>query len=159
MIRTMSTKYGKVAVTYTTWKDATVVQTHLREEGRPSSCSWECTAGGEGAHDGHWLFAHLARAADALEHAQEDEDPSSKEAQGQGPPHRAGVVEALTVHYTQHTLTATYKTTSSTTAKKQLSPNQLKLQQKHIFYICLLFHNWFLTFILTVILRLGWTLH
>lgn len=76
------------------------------------------------------MFTHLARAADALEHAQEDEDPSSKEAQGQGPPDRAWVMEALTVHYTQHSLTATYKTTSATTTnnnKKKLLPNLLKL--------------------------------
>lgn len=47
---------------------------------------------------------HLAGAADAFEHAQENEDPSSQEAQGQGPAHRARIMEALTVYDTQHAL-------------------------------------------------------
>ena len=51
------------------------------------------------------VLVHLARAADALEHAKEDDDPGSQQAQGQGPPDRARVVKALAVHYTQHTLT------------------------------------------------------
>lgn len=61
----------------------------------------------EGADNHNIVLVHLARAADALEHAQEDDDPSGQEAQGQGPPDGARVVKALAVYYTQHTLTAT----------------------------------------------------
>lgn len=39
-------------------------------------------------------------------------------------------MEALTVHYTQHTLTTTYKTT---TTKKLFSSNQLKLLTHFLF--------------------------
>ena len=52
------------------------------------------------------MLLHLARAADALEHAEEDDDPSSQEAQGQLPAHGAGVMEALAVHDAQNALTA-----------------------------------------------------
>lgn len=61
-----------------------------------------------GADNNNFVLVHLARAADALEHTQEDDDPSSQEAQGQGPPDRARVMEALAVYYTQHTLTTTH---------------------------------------------------
>lgn len=50
-------------------------------------------------------LVHLARTADALEHTQEDDNPSCQEAQGQGPPDRARIVKALAVHYTQNSLT------------------------------------------------------
>lgn len=56
------------------------------------------------------VLYHLARAADALEHAKEDDDPGSQEAESQGPPDRTRVMEALTVHHTQNTLTGTQHT-------------------------------------------------
>lgn len=59
-----------------------------------------------GTDNEHFVLVHLARAADALEHTQEDDDPSSQEAEGQGPPDRAWVMKALTVYHTQHTLAA-----------------------------------------------------
>lgn len=55
-----------------------------------------------GHRDAAW--GHLAGAADPFEHAQEDEDPSSQEAEGQGPAHRAWVVKALAVYDAQHAL-------------------------------------------------------
>lgn len=51
------------------------------------------------------VLIHLARAADALEHTEKDDDPGSQEAQGQGPSDRARVIEAIAVYYTQHFLT------------------------------------------------------
>lgn len=59
-----------------------------------------------GTDNNNIVLIHLARAADALEHTQEDDEPGSQEAQGQGPPDRAWVMKALTVYYTQHPLTA-----------------------------------------------------
>lgn len=70
------------------------------------------------------VLIHLARAADALEHTEEDDDPGSQEAEGQGPPDRTRVMKALTVNYTQHTLTLKqtnvyeYNGTPDTTAFK-----------------------------------------
>ena len=70
-----------------------------------SACVCVCFVGADNNNN---VEIHLARAADALEHTQEDYDPGGQEAQGQGPADRARVVEALTVHYTQHTLAATH---------------------------------------------------
>lgn len=67
-----------------------------------------------GADNNNIVLIHLARAADALEHAQEDDDPGSQEAQGQGPPDRARVMKPLAVHYTQHTLTARHTSQAQT---------------------------------------------
>lgn len=58
-----------------------------------------------GAGNKNVVLHHLARTADALEHAQEDDDPRCQQTQGQGPPHRAWIVKALTVYYTQDLLT------------------------------------------------------
>ena len=60
------------------------------------------------------MLVHLPGAADALQHAEEDDDPRSQQAEGQGPPHRPRVVEALAVHYTKHLLTKekTHRATS-----------------------------------------------
>ena len=55
------------------------------------------------------VLVHLARAADALEHTEENDNPGSQEAQGQLPPNRTRVMKAFAVHHTQHTLTTTHK--------------------------------------------------
>lgn len=73
-----------------------------------------------GADNNNTVLIHLAGAADALEHAQEDDDPGGQEAQGQGPPDRARVMKSLAVHYTQHALTTRH--TSQTQTFKTATP-------------------------------------
>lgn len=58
-----------------------------------------------GADHNNIVLLYLARATDALEHTEKDDDPGSQEAQGQGPSDRARVIKAITVYYTQHFLT------------------------------------------------------
>lgn len=58
-----------------------------------------------GADNANIVLIHLARAADALEHTQEDDDPGCQEAEGQLPSDRTRVMKALTVYNTQHLLT------------------------------------------------------
>lgn len=71
------------------------------------------------------MLIHLARAADALEHTQEDDDPGSQEAQGQGPPDWAWVMKTLTVYYTQHTLTTIHTGQTQTYKAANILPHVL----------------------------------
>jgi len=66
---------------------------------------------------------HLARAADALEYTQEDDDPGSQEAEGQGPADRARVMEALTVYDTQHLLATRHTSQTGVCQTTDLLPN------------------------------------
>lgn len=73
--------------------------------------AWPCSACGaapspRGAPAPQLSAAHLARAADALQHAEENHDPGRQQAQGEGPLHGAGVPEAGAVRHPQHLLAA-----------------------------------------------------
>lgn len=54
------------------------------------------------------IAPHLARTADALQHAEEDEDPGHHQAKGKGPLHRARVPKAGAVGHPQHPLSAVW---------------------------------------------------